>query len=852
MRRGSLVNIENNDLRKDSKVGKKKERHQKECVVNEKNGRHNEKRDPVDRTSLVPVFSIVVLLFTLSTVWALWDEVYGRRPWKNFQSEFLEIAEKKLESDLTANLTELEQSQEYQELKNRLYQAKKTYEEAPERHKLLDQIMATDVQLGILRKSYIIDRGEYQATIYKMERTSGEDERSKLLIDVKETEVILGKIREEMTVLNEHKKKLQESLAEIESDRKNLSIQLARFERPLSTLELKLEGIRSEKIEIKQLFNQELSLIDRCESCHLAATKKGFPNFKDPFRTHSDVVSLPSPDPEIEALRNLLDIHPIEKYGCTTCHHGQGYATTSVEKAHGEVEYWSTPLLRGDTIQASCSKCHFREPQLYGADLLNEGRRLFSDLGCVWCHETLLITPEEKRGKNVFDLTQVTLKLNFGWMIEWIEDPKGFRPETLMPDFYFNKSEAIAIASYLWRNSETTETLIEDSPFAEESISLGKTLFESRSCFACHRVSDNGNTYAANLSRVGEKTSYKYLANWIINPRKWQPDGEMPIVVFDPEESFKIAAYLSTLREGSVSKVKPTSGDFELLDKGKNLIVRYECYRCHNILGLDDATSAVPDLPNIGSKPIGEFDFGLLEDEILNAGGMRDPFENVSRTRELWLRYKLKEPRGFDKGKYKKPEEGLRMPNFSLTPEQINVLTVFLLGMTSESPPSSYQYTPTPIERTIASGRIYFRIYRCFACHGDEGSGGIINPNYTKDTIPSLNILAEKLHLEELEDVENIIQILIKGIDLRSIISSRIPRFPVVKGQYKALLELISEGQLIKKKDPEGQEPPFHMPSWKGTLQSGQINDIIIYLLSQYPWDEDEWDEDEWDEDEEQ
>ena len=52
----------------------------------------------------------------------------------------------------------------------------------------------------------------------------------------------------------------------------------------------------------------------------------------------------------------------------------------------------------------------------------------------------------------------------------------------------------------------------------------GKEAFETRGCMACHSMGEGndkqGGTFAANLSRVGEKDNYDYLVRWIHNPRE--------------------------------------------------------------------------------------------------------------------------------------------------------------------------------------------------------------------------------------------------------------------------------------------------------------------------------------------
>ena len=52
----------------------------------------------------------------------------------------------------------------------------------------------------------------------------------------------------------------------------------------------------------------------------------------------------------------------------------------------------------------------------------------------------------------------------------------------------------------------------------------GKESFETRGCMGCHSVGEGSNpvggTFAANLSRVGEKDNYDYLVRWIHNPAR--------------------------------------------------------------------------------------------------------------------------------------------------------------------------------------------------------------------------------------------------------------------------------------------------------------------------------------------
>ena len=48
--------------------------------------------------------------------------------------------------------------------------------------------------------------------------------------------------------------------------------------------------------------------------------------------------------------REILQKHPVQEYGCTSCHGGQGYATDR-KSAHGLVEHWEEPVL-GKELQS--------------------------------------------------------------------------------------------------------------------------------------------------------------------------------------------------------------------------------------------------------------------------------------------------------------------------------------------------------------------------------------------------------------------------------------------------------------------------------------------------------------------
>ncbi len=127
-------------------------------------------------------------------------------------------------------------------------------------------------------------------------------------------------------------------------------------------------------------------LVDRCQSCHLGTdpllvpvtmtlTKAdlGLAKSKDaPFTSH--------PDPD------MMKYHPLEKFGCSPCHGGNGRALDTVEKAHGRYEHWLWPMYYPENFEAGCQQCHASDMVTEHAPVLNKAKQLYREKGCIGCH----------------------------------------------------------------------------------------------------------------------------------------------------------------------------------------------------------------------------------------------------------------------------------------------------------------------------------------------------------------------------------------------------------------------------------------------------------------------------------
>ena len=381
-----------------------------------------------------------------------------------------------------------------------------------------------------------------------------------------------------------------------------------------------------------------------------------------------------------------------------------------------------------------------------------------------------LLQDMKKVGPNLKD---VRLKLNKNWIPVWLKKPTDFRPTTKMPNFRLDDEQIQSISAYLWQ-SGLTDTVPKHNA---GNAAHGKELIESRGCLACHSIGEGdqmqGGTFAANLTRVGEKDNYDYLVRWVHNARertrpyclyekkdigpedykrKGLPfvfdlehsrcpnDGHelqvqnmtvMPSLRLSQQDAEDVASYLVTLKKREPSSYPDASfmDDPKLKAEGKRWIQNFGCAGCHEISGLEDEGRIGTELTFEGSKPVERLDFALLT-EVAERGGsepITDP-EDLARLPEgpakaPWydhkgfFEHKLAEPNIWDKGKIKSEAEKLRMPNLHLTKAQIQALTTFLLGSQENPLPLDYQYRPLDYRRDIQEGWWVVKKYNCMGCH---------------------------------------------------------------------------------------------------------------------------------------
>jgi len=450
---------------------------------------------------------------------------------------------------------------------------------------------------------------------------------------------------------------------------------------------------------IQQIWHPELGVVDRCTSCHVGLKEASLSDVnQQPFRRHPPIP------------------HNLEPYGCVMCHRGQGVATT-VEEAHSSTLAWEQPLLPARYIESSCGQCH-RAP-LTGTPQLNEGRKLLASSGCVHCHTIKL--PEGGTLQATDDppsLLHIADKTTREWIFTWLKDPTAYAVSARMPNFKLSDNDARDISGFLIFNSVASpgDTLALKQKAAADP-SAGPSLYGESFCATCHAVQNAaGNLVGGNigpeLTRIGNKAKPEWLAAWVNNPRVYDPGTAMPHYRFTEEQVAILAGFLQAKNDSDfLANVHLDPATPEQIAHGKLLVTEYGCASCHEISGIKKPENFAPELTRIGSKPISQLIF---------VAGMRHALPD-------YIAGKLRQPRSF--------APGLKMPQYTFTPVQIDALTTALLALNDRSQTLPGTMTvPNVADSTYRpagkAGQLMNDL-ACFSCHRINGRGSSLAPDLT-------------------------------------------------------------------------------------------------------------------------
>jgi mono/diheme cytochrome c family protein len=408
--------------------------------------------------------------------------------------------------------------------------------------------------------------------------------------------------------------------------------------------------------------------------------------------------------------------HKAEQFGCTVCHRGQGAATT-VEEAHNSTLAWEQPTLPAKYIESSCGECH-RGP-LPGTPQLNQGRSMLSRNGCVQCHTVKLGDGTTmKATDDPPSLSHVADKTTREWIYAWLKDPQTYAATATMPNFKLTDDDARDMSAFLIANS---------TPIAGDSVSIaakgatdpaaGASLYGESFCASCHAVQNAagnmvGGDVGPELTKVGSKVKPEWLQAWLKNPRVYDPGTGMPHYRFTDAQVTTLQGFLQAKADSDLlANVHLDAATPEQIAHGKRLVSDYGCASCHEIAGIKKPENFAPELSRIGSKPVTQLVF----------------LPGMQRTLPDYIATKIKQPRSFG--------QGLKMPQYTFTPAQIDSLTTALLALNERATtlPPSLTVAATPESDYQPAGKAgkLMTDLACFSCHRINGHGGDMAPDLT-------------------------------------------------------------------------------------------------------------------------
>jgi mono/diheme cytochrome c family protein len=268
-------------------------------------------------------------------------------------------------------------------------------------------------------------------------------------------------------------------------------------------------------LRIHQVSPEGLNRTDRCMTCHLGMENPAMVDAPQPHTMHPG---------------EFLLRHPVDKFGCTICHGGQGRAMDRIN-AFGEEAFthWDHPLLHPPYIESSCGKCHLGifsdQTVLAGTETFIHGKRIFQREGCLGCHQARGVggivgpdlTEQGEKTKHEYSFKNIRGEQTISnWLKEHFQDPEMVSPGSDMLQITLPEEELEALVTFTMGLAKPdisydyigVEALQE---FRGMRSSLRAGQIYSMICSACHGESGEGKDYEVYETGVPSLGNYDFI-----------------------------------------------------------------------------------------------------------------------------------------------------------------------------------------------------------------------------------------------------------------------------------------------------------------------------------------------------
>jgi mono/diheme cytochrome c family protein len=275
---------------------------------------------------------------------------------------------------------------------------------------------------------------------------------------------------------------------------------------------------------IREMSPAGLKRTDRCLTCHQGIENPSMTDAAQPHRLHPG--------------DHLLH-HPVEKFGCTVCHGGQGRAIDLLN-AHGEhpSTHWNFPLLHPPYLESSCGKCHLGifsdQVQLEGTGTFLRGKEIFSREGCLGCHRARGVggilgpdlTQQGEKTKHDYSFTNIRGEQTISnWLKEHFRDPEMVSPGSDMLKIDLPEDDLEALATFtmgLAKPDISYEYLGVEAlqEFRGTRDRLGPVRAYAMICSSCHGKQGEGKDYEQYKTGVPALSNYDFIR--VVSPESLQ------------------------------------------------------------------------------------------------------------------------------------------------------------------------------------------------------------------------------------------------------------------------------------------------------------------------------------------
>lgn len=700
--------------------------------------------DPIVSRSTSGIMLLCALLLTATLAWSLYDEAFGQRPWKGMQQQFVSRYTKHLKSIKAQSgktEAEIKEDPEYQTLdeaaKGAIDQVK------PQTTEIDHKVKQIQTQLDAVTDPFQNQRGKLTVINYNAEISTGkakekhrkeaQEWRAKVVdvdlpaadgsgktvtqkMNYEQLEKLFNDLRDEKAKLLGEKAELLKEPTELAKKRDDYLKHHMTGLGPgqIDGLIRKMDQF-DYSILPHQISVNEFNIVDRCEVCHVGIREPLdlrpedlAPAGKKPDSLARAFVSHPN--------KEILQIHAPEKFGCASCHWGNGRATTSEDKGHGRHRFWLWPMFEKENTEAGCQQCHAKDRVTQGADTLNLGRDLFSQRGCMGCHRY-----------EGFDREADSLS-STRQSISQLEDEITANQKQIRIDE--NPPEGTS--------DEDAQKMLAQSEGLKVTNSILAARIDQLNLQSRYLLQDQKKV-GPNLKDVRLKLRKEWVPVWLRAPQLFRAGTKMPTFwrfadqpkegspkMRDADGEQQIQAIAAYLWQDSFQGKLPEQqrGD---LAHGKDLFETRGCLACHSI-GEDDnklGGTFAANLQKVGEKA----NFDYIVRWIHNPRERFAPYcpkEKRDLTADDYAKHNL--PYVFDTELHSRcPNDGAElqvqnmtvMPNFRLSESDARDIATYLFSLSSPPQYDEASFMDSPELRE--KGQALIKQYGCAGCHEIQG-----------------------------------------------------------------------------------------------------------------------------------